>query len=378
MAARGEEVTLFGIHKDTNIAADAMDLVERTHYLYPLNYAQLIGQSLKYALVRPQRFWPCIIDSLRSKDDSLKARLKLVFHLLASSPLATQMHKMGIEHLHAHFLNVPSSIAMFVSRLSGIPFSITLHSAGEEVLPSVNGIALKLKFAENLLMISQYNIDHYSKIYPCQEKSSVVRCGIDVPSFIPRPFKAFDSAGGDTLNLLAVGRFVEKKGFQVLLAASKILRDKGLKFSLEILGSGPLMDECKAFVADNQLDAFVSLPGMASTDTVKAKMLAADAVIVPSTTGPNGEMEGIPVVIMESMASGIPVIATRHSGIPELINETTGSLVEENNPKALAEAIMQFEANETKIQAARALIEKEFNIHTVVDQRLSLFKTRYS
>lgn len=374
MAARGLHVELYGIRQDTNIADDAHDLMERTRYAYPLNIANLISSVLKFAIFRPHRFWPCFLDGLLSKDDNLKARLKLVYHLVICTPLASDIEKKGITHLHAHFLHVPSSVSMFMARLTSIPFSITLHSAGEQVLPNVNAIALKLKHASKLLMISQYNIDHYSEIYPCQEKSHVVRCGIDIESFEPRPFQTPDNNAESGLTLLAVGRFVDKKGFQVLLQAAKILVARGFKFSLEILGNGPLHETCQAYVHEHALSDFVSLPGLASTDTVKAKMRAADAVIVPSTTGPNGEMEGIPVVLMESMASNIPVIATKHSGIPELVHSETGSLVNENNAEELADAIFNFSPSKEKIGAAKKLIDEQFNIHTIVTQRLSIFQ----
>ena len=372
---QGHTLCLYGIHKDTVVAADAQDLVSETHYLYPLSVFAAFGANLHYLFRHPKRYFKAMAMALSGIKSGLKRRLIFFFHFLASAPLARAMQRDGIQHIHAHFLHVPSSLAMFSSRLSGIPFSITIHSAGEQRLTHVDAIPMKLREADLLLMISRFNIEDYSKLEPlAASKAHVVRCGMALEDF---PIRTPPESYREPLRILAVGRFVEKKGFAVLLKAIHLLTQNpalNRALELEILGAGPLYDELRAAVTEWDLDAVVKLPGQASTDEVRSKMRAADVVVVPSTTTAKGEMEGIPVVLMEAMATGTPVIASAHSGIPELVNASTGTLVPENDPEALARAIHAFAVNAEQIHNARALIENEFNIHRVVSTRATLFK----
>ncbi len=369
--ATGTPVTLYGVRRDTSIADDAQDLVARTAYLYPLRYLQLLGLILWYATRYAGRFWPAAWACLTSSSDNLKNRAKLLFHLLVSTRHARAMDLAEITHLHAHFLNVSSSIAMFSAWLADIPFSITVHSAGERDLPHVAGIPLKLKRAQRLLMISEFNIRYYSELFPCEEKSVVVRCGMNLDTFVRRPFRAHNN---QPLQVLAVGRFVEKKGFHILVEAAQQLKASAVNARIELLGDGPMKAELERIANAKELNNILHFLGHASSDTVKHKMAEADLVVVPSVTSASGEMEGIPVVLMEAMASGVPVIASAHSGIPELVTENTGVLVAEGDASALADAIARFEPDAEKIEAAHALIESQFNIHHVVAQRRALFQ----
>lgn len=370
LARRGYDVELLGIRRDTAAASDAADLVERTSYLYPIRWPATLGLSLRFLFKVPGVYLSCLADALGSAEDTFKNRLKLVYHLIVCAPHAQRLIDRGISHLHAHFMHVPTSIAMFSARLAGIPFSVTVHSAGERGLPELAGLSVKLKRADHLIMISHYNIDYYGAVQPVADKSSVIRCGMEIDHYQPRPFVDTVST---PMRLLAVGRFVEKKGFAYLIDAAKILRDAGFPFKLEIIGSGPMLGDLIERVRAAALGDVVALPGHTPSEAVREKMLAADLVVVPSVTSVSGEMEGIPVVIMEAMASGVPVLATAHSGIPELVNDDTGCLVPERDAAALAEVIQGFEPSEAKVRAARRLIEQQFAIEGVVDQRLAIF-----
>lgn len=383
----GVDITLYGVRRDSNenIADDGKALVEETHYLYPLSIVQILLANLYYAVLRPQRYWPALCESLFSSERNLKRRLKMSYHFFVASAHARKMQKQGINHIHAHFLNVSTSIAMYCSLLSGIPYSSTVHSAGTKDAPHIIGIPMKLKHAKLLTMISHYNIQYFNDIYPCKDKSHVVRCGMDLHHF---PYKApaehgpLDSSSSAPLKVLAVGRFVEKKGFIYLVEAAKLLKDKNIPLAIEILGFGPLEDEIKDKISAYGLEDNVHLPGQVSTEQVREKMLGSDVVVIPSVTSASGEMEGIPVVIMEAMALGIPVIGSAHSGIPELIQSgKTGSLVEERDAEGLAAALESLskrfsedgEAVGTEISSARQLIENEFNIEIVAQTRKQLF-----
>jgi glycosyltransferase involved in cell wall biosynthesis len=370
----GHEITLYGIRLDPHQSHDGNDFTQRTNYIYPIRLAKTVGLNFYYSIVFPARYWSTLAECFSSKNGRIKNRCILAYHFFVSASLAQQLIEKNTTHLHSHFLNVSTSVAMFAAALSGSEFSITIHSAGEKDLGHVLGIEMKLRRAKYILMISRYNIEYYDLIFPCRDKSMVVRCGIDVHEFIYQPK---GSVNGDCLRLLAVGRLVEKKGFSYLLEAIKNLKFEGLNISLTLIGTGPLEMDFRQFLIRENLNDCVKMKGVASSNEVLKAMQEADVLVVPSVTSASGEMEGIPVVLMEAMAIGLPVIATDHSGISELVSENTGKLVPERDVEALCSAISKFQYSINKVSAARNLIERDFNIQKTVLQRVDIFSQEH-
>ncbi len=389
----GIAVELFGIRRETSekLTADERELVQPTRYLYPVNLLRLVGLHLCMAVATPQRYWPTLWIALTNSERKISRRLKLIYHFLIAPALAQQIKASGVSHIHAHFLNVSSTMAMYASLLTGIPYSVTVHSAGTRNAAHIIGISMKLRHAQFLIMISRYNIDYFDAIYPCRDKSTVIRCGMDLAAYPFREPACYleQEAARAAPSVMAVGRMVEKKGFLYLLEAAHQLRQREVDFIVNILGTGPMEETLKAKVADLDIQNQINFFGPASTAEVRESMLAASVVVVPSVTSASGEMEGIPVVLMEAMALGVPVVATRHSGIPELVrNGDTGVVVEEKDSAGLALALQAFLENREihngevsgasadlsqRLVRARALIETEFNISVVARQRQALF-----
>lgn len=380
------EVELLGIRAEISDSLSRQEraLVANTHYLYPLKLLQCVYLNLYWALLRPQAYWPTLWKAVTNGESRPLPHIKLLYHFFVAPYHAHYIATHGVEHIHAHFLNVSATIAMYASLLTAVPYSITVHSAGTRQAPHIIGIPMKLRYAQFLVMISHYNIEYFDAIFPCKHKSIVVRCGMDLHQYPYKPkTQTIDlPESSPAINVLAVGRMVEKKGFQTLLEATKILVHRGRRVSLEILGAGPLCGQLQEFVNGNDLAHSVQFPGQASSEQVRAKMLAADMVAVPSVTSRSGEMEGIPVVLMEAMALGVPVVSTSHSGIPELVrNGETGMVVEEKNATALADALAYVQDHPAEraqwVERARHLIETEFNVAVVAEQRRDLF-VKYS
>jgi len=370
----GYEITLYGIRLDPHQSPDGNYLTRKTNYIYPIRLAKTAALNLYYSIVFPVRYWSTLAECFSSKNGKIKNRCILAYHFFVSASLARQLTEKNITHLHSHFLNVSSSVAMFAAALSGSDFSITIHSAGEKDLGHVLGIEMKLRRAKYLLMISRFNIEYYDLIFPCRDKSMVVRCGIDVAEFSYQPK---GTVNRDCLRLLAVGRLVEKKGFSYLLEAIKNLKFEGLNISLTLIGTGPLEMNFRQFLIRENLNDYVKMKGIASSKEVLTAMQEADVLVVPSVISASGEMEGIPVVLMEAMAIGLPVIATDHSGISELVSEDTGKLVPERDVEALCSAISKFQYSINKVSAARNLIERDFNIQKTVLQRVEIFSQEH-
>lgn len=376
LRALGVELVLFGVRKDVgNLAPDGADLIAETHYLYPLNVPVILRENFRALTASPARYIKGMLTAVQSEEISFARRMKMLYHYWISASLVPALRQAGITHLHSHFMNVATSVAMFAGYHARLPFSATVHSAGTYKTPSILGMHQKVREAQGLVMISHYNVDYIDAIEPCRAKSTVIRCGMDMSNFDFRD--PHTHVRNPVPKLLAVGRFVDKKGFTYLLDAAAILKQRGIAFSLEIIGSGPLDGELRSKAERLQLAPEVSFSGAQPTDVVRTAMAGADVVIVPSVTCPTGEKEGLPVVIMEAMVSGVTVVATEHSGIPEIvIPGKTGRLVPEKEAEPLADAI--FDAmnadNSELIINARQLVDQEFNIEQVALQRRALFE----
>lgn len=203
-------------------------------------------------------------------------------------------------------------------------------------------------------------------------KVAVSRMGVNMDNFTLRPLRA----PGETLQIISVARLTEKKGLHVAIDACRRLKAQGVRFHYRILGIGPWERRLRTLIEQHQLDDVVEMPGFRPSHEVKAMLEAADVFLLPSITGADGDMEGIPVALMEAMAVGIPVVSTLHSGIPELIDSgESGWLVAENDAAALARQLGELSAADVSrlgpvVQRAREKVEAEFN-QQIINQQLA-------
>ncbi|HDR2893341.1 TPA: colanic acid biosynthesis glycosyltransferase WcaL [Enterobacter asburiae] len=204
------------------------------------------------------------------------------------------------------------------------------------------------------------------------EKITVSRMGVDMDRFTQRPVKV----PGKPLQIISVARLTEKKGLHVAIEACRQLKEQGVAFHYRILGIGPWERRLRTLIEQYELDGYVEMPGFKPSHEVKAMLDEADVFLLPSVTGTDGDMEGIPVALMEAMAVGIPVVSTLHSGIPELIEpDHSGWLVPENDAPALAERLAAFSHIAPQelipvLHNARQKVEAEFN-QRVINRELA-------
>lgn len=209
------------------------------------------------------------------------------------------------------------------------------------------------------------------------EKIAVSRMGVDMARFSPRPVKT----PGTPLEIISVARLTEKKGLHVAIEACRQLKAQGVAFRYRILGIGPWERRLRTLIEQYQLDEVIEMPGFKPSHEVKAMLDKADVFLLPSITGADGDMEGIPVALMEAMAVGIPVVSTVHSGIPELVDAgKSGWLVPENDAPALAARLAAFsridhQTLEPVVQRAREKVEHDFNQQVINRQLASLLQT---
>ncbi|AUT25993.1 colanic acid biosynthesis glycosyltransferase WcaL [Escherichia marmotae] len=227
-----------------------------------------------------------------------------------------------------------------------------------------------------MLPISDLWAGRLQKMGCPREKIAVSRMGVDMTRFSPRPVKA----PATPLEIISVARLTEKKGLHVAIEACRQLKEQGVAFRYRILGIGPWERRLRTLIEQYQLEDVVDMPGFKPSHEVKAMLDDADVFLLPSVTGADGDMEGIPVALMEAMAVGIPVVSTLHSGIPELVEaDKSGWLVPENDARALAQRLAAFSQLDTDelapvVKRAREKVEHDFNQQVINRELASLLQ----
>ena len=268
------------------------------------------------------------------------------------------------DHIHAHYATHPALAAWVIHRLTGISFSITAHA--HDIYVRKTMLRTKLKAARFVAAISEYNrrllSDHGGP--SVAEKISVVHCGIDGDRYRPLPSTLEERRSRD---VVCIGSLQPYKGQDYLVRACRLLRDRAVPFRCRIIGKGEDYAALKSLIRELELEEEVELTGPRTQDEIGELLPRANCYVQPSVVTPSGKMEGIPVALMEALASGLPVIATDISGISELVRPgETGWLVPQRDAGALAEAMETVLWNPRLAQQmaaqGRALVLEQFDV----------------
>lgn len=306
---------------------------------------------------------------------------KKVFYkdFLRAGFIAHRVLEIGtIRHLHAHFCHGATTMAMFAGMLAGIPFSFTAH-AKDIYLPKLNpGDLLRRKLQRARFVVTCTGANHQYLQEVCSEGAPIhtVYHGVDTDHFVPHVCQHSPNKPV----ILSVGRFVEKKGFPFLIEACRIMKEHGVPFHCRIIGE---QDEQSAIVQNlvhtYGLEQDISIEPAVSQQELRALYHSATVFVLPCHIVNNGDRDGIPNVLAEAMACGVPVISTAISGIPELVeHRRNGLLVEQRDPVALAKAIEELLADprlrESLAEAGRNTICQIFDSQTTTKRLFSLFQ----
>jgi glycosyltransferase involved in cell wall biosynthesis len=315
---------------------EAAALAARAHYLPLLSPAVLASQA-HWLARRPRAYLGALRDVARGTFGSLNffAGGLAIFPKVAHA--ARLMEASGVTHVHCHFANHPALAGLVIGRLTGLPYSFTAH--GSDLHVERRMLPEKVEEAAFVATVSGYN--RQIILRECrgrfEQKVHVIHAGVDTELFAPHRNGHVPTG---PLRVLCVGTLHEVKGQVHLIDACNLLAEQGVEIKCRLVGDGPDRRLLERRIAATGLAARVSLVGGRTRPQVAAELAAADVLVAPSVRTKAGKREGIPVALVEAMSSGLPVVASDLSGIPELVEHgVSGLLVPPRDPAALAAAL---------------------------------------
>lgn len=320
---------------------------------------------------KPSTFWAVITAAMQNEElaDGVIGALPELATAAADDAiqaiaLAESARQLGIRHLHAHFGSLPTTVARLCARILGIEYSFTAHAKDifhRDV--DEQDLAVKVAEAHHVVTVSDYNLAHLSNRFPdAAHRLRRIYNGLELDRFPycgPLPRR-------DPLRVAAVGRLVEKKGFDLLITAIAVLRDRGIRVDTRIAGGGALETSLREMIHHLGLDDRVRLLGPLPQHEIVELLTDSDVFVAPCVVGEDGNADGLPTVILEAMATGTYCIASDVTGIPEVIRSgDTGTLVRSGNLEDLVAALADVADptfdRESRAVRARALIERRFD-----------------
>lgn len=296
--------------------------------------------------------------------------------LLPQSVYAAQaMQKEEIDHIHAHYATFPAFAAWIIHQLTGISYSVTVHA--HDIFERHTMLKRKLDEANFVVAISEYNREYLASVVGDKvvRKTHIIHCGIEPQTYRP---SLLDRKSGNPLQILHVGSLQPYKGQRYLIEACLKLRENGIPFRCRIIGGGEEQARLANMIKDFGLESAVELLGSKTQQEIAQLLPTAHCYVQPSIITPSGKMEGIPVALMEAMASRLPVVATAISGIPELVRPgETGFLAPPADATALANTLMtvyeQPEKAANLAENGRSWVLRSFDLRSNVTQLANLF-----
>ena len=355
------------------VHAEARKWVRRAHYLPWLSPA-ILRAHWHFIRRDPGCYFRTLAEVLRGSWGCVRCFGGALAFFPKAVRFAFEMKKQGIQHVHAHFAYHAAVAALIVHRLTGIPYSFS--AKGSDVQADGHMLKEKVEAADFALSVCAYNKEiMVRKCGPgVAEKIHVLYDGIDVGRLVPR----CEPAGVEgPLRILCVARFEEVKGHAYLVEACRQLTERGVAFECRLIGDGVLRPKIEKQIKEAGLCDEVLLLGARPYDEIVEDYKRADVVVLATAPTASGKREGIPNVLKEAMACGLPVVATASGGNPELVDENSGILVHPRDAVAVADALQRLSENpELRHQMGRAgreRVVREFNLMTCARTRLELF-----
>lgn len=363
LRAHGVAIDTFSIRRpsigESSSDSDRVE-TEQTWYVLAIGIAPILLANAAEGLRHPIRYLKTLRLALRHRAPGAAKFVWALFHFLESIVLARELRQRGVCHLHNHFANAGATVGLLASAYLDLPWSLTLHGISETDYPAGLTLAAKIEAATFVACVSWFGRAQAMRITPpaCWAKMEIVRCGVELGDTPSRPPSA---ALPDRPQIICVARLSPEKGLFGLLDAIKLLEQRGLVCDLVLVGDGPERSALESYSRQLNIGSRIVYSGRLDEQATLAAIGDADLLVLPSF------MEGLPVVLMEAMALGIPVIASHVAGIPELIEDgVSGLLFRPADWYDLADKIEQMFADDLNrnrmVIAAREAVEREFDV----------------
>ncbi len=358
----------------------AVRLNEQTRPLYPLPPLGLLVSLLLGPLLFGRRFFAALSNALFGRREHLRARIAGIAHFAVACHWARRLRAgpEPVTHIHSQWINSCGTIAMVGAWLLDVPYSFTGHAT--DLYRDRCALLDKIARADFIVCISEFHRRFYLEHGARPEQLFIAYCGIDPAVFYP---PAADARQGERpYRIVASGRLVEKKGFADLIDACRLLADRGERFEVVIGGSGPLEAALKAHVERVGLADRIAITGQALLqEKIIDFMHGGDVYVLPCVWAADGDVDGLPQMLMEAMASGLPAISTRLVGIPDLIRDgETGLLIPPNDPAALADAIARLMHDRALgrrlAEDGRRWVHERFDLGTCLEPLIERYRQR--
>jgi len=338
----------------------------------PVISPMMLGYAAAAFLRSPVRVAQALVEVIKGS-----SRLSVLMKNLVAFPkavyVARLVRRFGAHHIHAHWASVPATMALVVSRLTGVPWSFTAHRWD---IAEDNLLGVKVRAALFGRVISLQGRDEILKIVgaPVCSNLHVIHMGTRVPE----QGDAGPPKHGRAFLVACIANLVEVKGHRYLIEACQILRQRGFQFACHLIGDGPIRQDLNGMVQQRGLQHVVRFLGALPHDELLRMLREGeiDLMVLPSIETASGEHEGIPVALMETLAHEVPAISTESGSIPELLGGGAGILVKPADATALADAMQRVMVDPAYtrhlVDAGFARVSKDFNLCKVVEQLVLL------
>jgi glycosyltransferase involved in cell wall biosynthesis len=342
LRALGFAVHTFSIRRaeaEQVVSEDVRREQSSTEYLLDGNKGRLLSGALRTLIGAPGRCLGAVRLAQRCSPPGIKPRLWHLAYVLEAAYLAGRLGARGVQHLHNHIGENSATVAMLAAHIAKIPFSLTIHGPNEFDHPKEIALGEKICRSAFVAAISSYGRSQLWRWCPAKQwdKIKVVHCGVD-ETFLGQPPTPFP----DNKRLVSIGRLSEQKGQLLLVEAAATVAAAGAEFEVVLIGDGPMRPQIEEAIGRLGLGGIVRLAGWMDSQAIRRELIESRALVMPSFA------EGLPVVIMESLALGRPVLSTSIAGIPELVRDgVNGWLVPAGSVDDLAEGIRRVLATPT-------------------------------
>ncbi|MEM7366447.1 MAG: glycosyltransferase [Pseudomonadota bacterium] len=356
---------------------DIQQMKDETRVIYPVSLFRVLVGLVVGPFLFGTRYFQVLGNALFGARESLKHRLVALWQCCIAIVWARDLRHETVDLIHCQWIHSAGTVGMYGAWLLDVPFGFTGHAA--DLFRNRIALLDKIQRAEYIVCISYFHRDFFLIHGASPKQLKIMYCGIDPNQFTvrtPRP-------RGEKLIIASSGRLVEKKGFDELIRGCAELRSH-IQFECRIAGSGPLEDELNALIRELNLTDCVTVTGEPLLQEKIAEFMhGADCYCLPCVWASDNDVDGLPQMLMEAMACGLPVVSTRLVGIPDLVKDgETGLLIEPNDPAAIAAALIRLHEDQSMAdrlaENGRSWVVEKFNLETCLEPLITEYQKRIS